>query len=70
MADSMKTTKNNTTQSQKTLKGRCLFSTVYESFGNIIDHRTNSNIPLKNALMSAFAIFSLKDPEIHHESSF
>ncbi len=49
---------------RKHLSADALFSTVHGSFGNIIDHRTNAAIPLEDALMSAFAVFSLKDPSL------
>jgi len=64
MVYSMNTTKIIPPKVRKHLSADALFSTVYASFGNIIDHRTNSNIPLKDALMSAFAVFSLKDPSL------
>ena len=49
---------------RKHLSADALFSTVHESFGKIVDHRTNATIPLADALMSAFAVFSLKDPSL------
>jgi len=49
---------------RKHLSADALFSTVHESFGKIVDHRTNATIPLEDALMSAFAVFSLKDPSL------
>jgi hypothetical protein len=42
-----------------------LFQLVREEFGTIEDHRPmNVDIPLDDALMSAFAMFALKDPSL------
>jgi len=50
---------------RKHLSADALFRTVKESFDKIPDHRhVNSSIPLGDALMSAFAMFSLKDPSL------
>lgn len=51
---------------RKTLSGEGLIALVHEDFGNIKDHRriNSVEIPLKDALMSAFAVFSLKFPSL------
>ncbi len=50
---------------RKHLSADALFRTVKDSFDKIPDHRhVNSSIPLGDALMSAFAMFSLKDPSL------
>jgi hypothetical protein len=52
---------------RKYLSADALFSLVYGSFGRIPDHRpadTDVSISLPDALMSAFAMFSLKDPSL------
>lgn len=50
---------------RKHLNADALFDTVRTGFGNIQDHRNgNGTIPLTDALMSGFALFSLKDPSL------
>lgn len=50
---------------RKHLNADALFKRVKESFEEIPDHREeNQQIPLCDALMSAFAMFSLKDPSL------
>ena len=52
---------------RKYLSADALFSLVYGGFGRIPDHRpadTDVSISLPDALMSAFAMFSLKDPSL------
>ncbi|MDZ7696232.1 MAG: transposase [Deltaproteobacteria bacterium] len=50
---------------RKHLSADALFWTVKNSFSKIHDHRhVNSSIPLSDALMSAFAMFSLKHPSL------
>lgn len=50
---------------RKHLNADALFKRVKQSFGEIPDHRQdNQQIPLSDALMSAFAMFSLKDPSL------
>ena len=58
-------------QTMRTIKMRAhlnadaLFATIREDFGKVLDHRAaNASIPLADALMSAFAMFSLKDPSL------
>jgi len=60
-------------QSQKTpaiklrkhLNADSLFQSVYVEFSNIPDHRSGEPfITMPDALMSAFAMFSLKDPSL------
>lgn len=47
------------------LNADALFTNVYSSFAKIYDHRPgNPDITLKDALMSGFAMFSLKDPSL------
>ncbi len=42
-----------------------LFQLVYQTFANVPEHRTmNVEISLADALMSGFALFSLKDPSL------
>ena len=50
---------------RKYLNADALFSLVRSGFEEIKDHRSNNiKIPLADALMSAFAMFSLKDPSL------
>lgn len=50
---------------RKHLNADALFDSVRTGFGNIQDHRnSNATIPLTDALMSGFAVFSLKDPSL------
>ncbi len=50
---------------RKYLNADELFSLVRAGFEEIKDHRSNNiKIPLSDALMSAFAMFSLKDPSL------
>nr|QNO43816.1 hypothetical protein EHBNLLAN_00005 [Methanosarcinales archaeon ANME-2c ERB4] len=50
---------------RKDLNADALFSLVRLCFEEIKDHRSNNiKIPLADALMSAFAMFSLKDPSL------
>lgn len=47
------------------LNADTLFSQIHNDFERIPDHRaSNGRITLKDALMSAFAMFSLKDPSL------
>ena len=49
----------------KQLSADGVIKTVREGFKNIKEHRPmNVEIPLEDALMSAFAMFSLKDPSL------
>jgi len=50
---------------RKDLNADALFSRVRSGFERIPDHRSGDiEIPLADALMSAFAMFSLKDPSL------
>jgi hypothetical protein len=50
---------------RKHLSADALYAMLGESFGRIPDHRdAKSTIPLRDALLSAFAMFSLKDPSL------
>jgi hypothetical protein len=50
---------------RKHLNADALFDSVRTGFGNIQDHRnSNATIPRTDALMSGFAMFSLKDPSL------
>ena len=50
---------------RKDLNADALFSRVRAGFDTIVDHRTGDiKIPLADALMSGFAMFSLKDPSL------
>jgi hypothetical protein len=50
---------------RKHLNADSLFANVYDFFGELTDPRIgNSDITLQDALMSGFAMFSLKDPSL------
>jgi len=50
---------------RKFLNADTLFSSIRSSFENFKDHRSEkAQIPLADAFMSAFAMFSLKDPSL------
>jgi len=50
---------------RKQLSADSLFRLVRQKFGKIKEHRLmNVDIPLNDALMSAFALFSLKDSSL------
>jgi hypothetical protein len=50
---------------RKHLSADALYALVREGFGKVADHRDpKATIPLADALMSAFAMFSLKDPSL------
>jgi hypothetical protein len=50
---------------RKQLSADALYALLREGFARIPDHRQpNPPIPLRDALMSAFAMFSLKDPSL------
>ena len=52
-------------KARKHLSADALYTLVREGFAKIPDHRhPRSEIPLADALMSAFAMFSLKDPSL------
>ena len=52
-------------KTRKHLNADALFSSVHKSFQNIPDHRTgNVKVSIPDALMSGFAMFSLKDPSL------
>ena len=47
------------------LNADALFATIRKDFAKVPDHRAaNASIPLADALMSGFAMFSLKDPSL------
>ncbi|MEA3324137.1 MAG: hypothetical protein U9Q37_03220 [Euryarchaeota archaeon] len=50
---------------RKDLNADALFSRVRAGFETIVDNRTGDiKIPLSDALMAGFAMFSLKDPSL------
>jgi len=49
---------------RKYLNADTLFKIVHSSFNKICDHRPCAAISIADALMSAFAMFSLKDPSL------
>lgn len=50
---------------RKDLNADTLYSLIRSSFENFEDHRSEKvQIPLADAFMSAFAMFSLKDPSL------
>ena len=52
-------------KARKHLSADALYALVREGFGKVADHRDpRATIPLADALMSAFAMFSLKDPSL------
>src|SRR5213596_1363534 len=52
-------------KARKDLSADALFELLHSRFERIQDTRTGEvNIPLGDALMSAFAMFSLKDPSL------
>src|ERR1700737_1194286 len=52
-------------KARKDLSADALFRLVHSSFEDVPDTRSGEvNIPLGDALMSAFAMFSLKDPSL------
>jgi len=55
----------NQSKPRKQLSADALYAMLRESFARIADHRDRSpTIPLADALMSAFAMFALKDPSV------
>jgi DDE family transposase len=52
-------------EARKDLSADALFRSLRSHFGSLPDHRSGEvEIPLDDALMSAFAMFSLKDPSL------
>ena len=52
-------------EARKDLSADALFQVLRSHFGSLPDHRSGEvEIPLHDALMSAFAMFSLKDPSL------
>jgi hypothetical protein len=52
-------------EARKNLSADSLFGLIRSHFGSLTDHRSGEvEIPLDDALMSAFAMFSLKDPSL------
>ena len=57
--------RNKRIKMRKHLNADTLFNSTRTGFDKIIDHRPgNSDISLTDALMSGFAVFSLKDPSL------
>jgi len=57
--------RNEDIRQRKDLNADTLFSLIHSFFENLKDHRSeNARIPLADAFMSAFAMFSLKDPSL------
>jgi hypothetical protein len=57
--------RNKDIRQRKDLNADTLFSLIHSFFENLKDHRSeNARIPLADAFMSAFAMFSLKDPSL------
>lgn len=55
----------NSPTASKHLSGDAMIATIREAFGKVQDSRTsNSFISAQDALMSGFAVFSLKDPSL------
>ena len=53
------------TRLRKHLNADALFRTLYNDFSHVADFRPGDvEIPLADALMSGFAMFSLKDPSL------
>ncbi|HEX4609902.1 MAG TPA: hypothetical protein VH092_17035 [Urbifossiella sp.] len=48
--------------SRSDLTADALYALIRQTFDAIPDHRVDPAIPLSDALMSAFAVFALKDP--------
>jgi hypothetical protein len=60
-----KTRRRKNDNTRKDLSADALFTLIWESFGRIPDHLPpDAEITLPDALMSAFAMFSLKDPSL------
>jgi hypothetical protein len=53
-----------TPKTRRNLSADGLFRTLQSGFERIPDHRPRPSIPLRDALLSAFAMFSLKDPSL------
>jgi len=61
----IKNAKSKKIKLRKNLNADALFRSVKEQFNGIADHRTSgAEISLADALMSGFAVFSLKDPSL------
>ena len=61
----MESRRDNDIKQRKYLNADTLFSLIRSRFENFKDHRSEkSQIPLADAFMSAFAMFSLKDPSL------
>ena len=61
----METKRKEKIKLRKHLNADALFDSVRNGFGNIQDHRNgNTKLPLTDALMSGFAMFSIKDPSL------
>ncbi|MDD3323428.1 MAG: hypothetical protein PHS59_18485 [Paludibacter sp.] len=56
---------------RKDLNADTLYSLIRSSFENFEDHRSEKvQIPLADAFMSAFAMFSLKDPSFRLSQNY
>ena len=51
-------------KTRRNLSADGLHRTLRDSFEQIPDHRPQPDIPLRDALLSGFALFSLKDPSL------
>ena len=52
---------------RKDLCADSMFNSIYSNFDKITDHRENKPIvSLADALMSGFAMFSLKEPSLYN----
>ena len=61
----MESRRDNDIKQRNDLNADTLFSLIRSSFENFKDHRSEmAQIPLADAFMSAFAMFSLKDPSL------
>ena len=49
---------------RRNLSADSLHRTLRDGFEQIPDHRPQPDIPLRDALLSGFALFSLKDPSL------
>ena len=51
-------------KTRRNLSADSLHRTLRDGFEQIPDHRPQPDIPLRDALLSGFALFSLKDPSL------
>ena len=57
-------TKTTPPQARKDLSADALIATLHATFSQISDHRKGAKIAINDAVMAAFAMFSLKDPSL------